>query len=163
VLVQGQRAFTPMEVRGAFAAASRGFPLPLEHRLLADAVMHAHRDEHRQAAISACSAVEVALAAEARRLLVRGGRSEDEADSVLKGVRGVVELYRLTAVRRAGLPVSIGRVMDQLAAPRNDAVHGGRDVEETTAAAALRTAGEILRAVSPLPGPGSRAILGAVR
>lgn len=83
VLVQGQRAFTPAETRGAFAAASRGLPLPLEHRLLAEAAIHIHRDEHRQAAISACSAAEVALAAEARRLLVRVGRSKDEADSIL--------------------------------------------------------------------------------
>lgn len=160
VLVQGQRAFKPAEVRGAFAAASRSIPLPLEHRLLAEAVMHVHRDEYRQAAISACSAAEVALAAEARRLLIRAGRSQEVAESVLKGVRGVVELYRLSAGRRRGLPMSIGRVMDQLASPRNDAVHGGKDLVEDTAKAAVRTARELLRAVSPLPGPGSAAILG---
>lgn len=160
VLVQGQRAFKPPEVRGAFAAASRAIPVPLEHRLLAEAVTHVHRDEHRQAAISACSAAEVALAAESRRLLIRAGRSQDEAESVLKGVRGVVELYRLSAGRRRGLPVSIGRVMDQIAAPRNDAVHGGKDIVKDAAIAAVRTARELVRAVSPLPAPGSAAIVG---
>jgi hypothetical protein len=161
VLVQGQRAFNPAEVRGAFAAASRAIPVPLEHRLLAEAVMHVHRDEHRQAAISACSAAEVALAAESRHLLIRAGRSHDEAASILKGVRGVVELYRLSAARRRGLPVSIGRVMDQLAAPRNDAVHGGKDIVEDAAIAAVRTARELVQAVSRLPAPRSAAIVGS--
>jgi hypothetical protein len=62
-----------------------------------------------------------------------------------------------------GSLMSIGRVMDQLASPRNDAVHAGKDLVKDTAIGAVRTARELVRAVSPLPAPRSAAILGRLR
>jgi hypothetical protein len=71
--------------------------------------------------ISACSAAEVALSTSARSLLLAAGRIAGETTAILDRVAGVVELYRLNAARPAGLDVSIGQVMAQLANPRNRA------------------------------------------
>lgn len=152
VIVQGQRSFTADEVRGSFAAASGGFPLPLEHQLLGEADVLAVRGATREAVIAACSAAEVALSGEARRALLRTGTSEKDAKAILKGVSGVVELYRLNAARRGGLPVSIGNVIANLAGPRNDAAHAGEELDEDIARRALATARKLV-SVSALPRP----------
>jgi hypothetical protein len=110
------------------------------------------RKHYRQAVISACGAVEVALSESARAELSHAGRSRKEIDAVLRGVSGVVELYRLNAGRRRGLAVSIGQVIDQLAGPRNRAAHECEALDDDTARKAIRTARALLE-VSPLPTP----------
>ncbi|MDQ2743007.1 MAG: hypothetical protein M3Z66_12030 [Chloroflexota bacterium] len=152
VIVQGQRSFTADEIRGSFAAASGGFPLPLEHQLIGEAAVLAARGATREAVIAACSAAEVALSGAAMRALLRTGTSDRHAKSILKGVSGVVELYRLNAARRGGLPVSIGNVLANLAGPRNDAVHAGDELNADVARRALDTARKLV-SVSALPPP----------
>jgi hypothetical protein len=150
----GERAYTAWELRAAFAAASSGIGLPLPRRLLADAIVRNSRDEHRYAVITACSAVEVALSESAAAALTDAGRSKREVEDILNGVSGAVELYWLNAGRDGGLPVSIGRVMSQLAGPRNRAVHAGETPVADTARDAIRTAKALIE-VSPLPRPQS--------
>jgi hypothetical protein len=60
VIVRGERAAFPSELRAAFAAASAKMEVPLPHRLLAESVIYAHRNQRRHAVITACSAAEVA-------------------------------------------------------------------------------------------------------
>jgi hypothetical protein len=160
VFVLGERASTPVELRAAFVAASSGIPLPLPRKLLAEAIVHAARHEHRHAVISACSAAEVALSESARAVLAGAGRTDDEIAEILGGVNGVVELYRLNASRPTSPRVSIRRVMDQLARPRNRAVHEGDEPDQETAQRAIRTALALLE-VSPLPQP--QALLREIR
>jgi len=153
-IVTGQRAASTYEIKGAFAAASHRHELPLEYQLFNEAIVYAYRNQNRHAVISACSAAEVALSEGARKTLVAAGRTPKEVKEVLKGITGVVELYRLNAFRRKGLGVSIGRVMTQLAQPRNAAVHAGGTLNADIARSAVQTARELL-VVSPLPGPRS--------
>ena len=144
------------EVKGAFAAASLGMDLPLEHQLVADARLNHYQHEYRHAVINSCSAAEVALSRTARVALGRAGRSPDEINAIMRGVTGVVELYRLNAGRRGGLPISIGQVMSQLAGPRNEAAHAGEPLDEERSRNAFKTASALLKIV-PLPNPGSLA------
>jgi hypothetical protein len=152
VFVMGQRASTAAELRAAFAAASREEDLPLERQLLAEAIVYAHRAQNRHAVITACSAAEVALSSAAREMLLRAGRTEDEVEAILGGVTGLIELYRLNSGRRPGLAVSIKRVMDQLARPRNRAVHQGAAPDKETVKKAIQAAKALL-GVSPLREP----------
>jgi hypothetical protein len=153
VLVQNQRPSSLSEWDAALRAASSGVDLPLEHQLIAEAVVQAHRRQHRHSVISAASATEVALARSAKAQLARLGWPEQDIEELLKGTNGILDLYRLLAARRH-LPVSIRRVRDQLADPRNRAVHGGESPERQTVERAIRTARELLSA-SPLPTPES--------
>ena len=82
--------------------------------------------------------------------------SEKEVKEISKGVSGVVELYRLNGPRAKGPPVSIGQVIDQLATPRNLAVHAGEAMDHDTAEKAVRTAKALLE-VTPLASPGAAA------
>lgn len=141
---------TPMELRAAFAAASAGMELPTEHSLYGEALAYAAGSRYREAVISACGAVEVALAGCADALLAQAGRNGTERTELIDRVTGVVDLYRLSATRRGGLPVSLGQVMHRLAGPRNDAAHKGQPPNEETVEAAIRTAGKMLT-ISPLP------------
>lgn len=150
VIMLGERTSDSVELRAAFAAASRDEGLSLPRLLLAEAQVHVVRKHYRQAVISACGAAEVALSESARAQLSHAGRSKVEIDALLRGVSGVVELYRLNAARKPGLAVSIGRVIDQLAGPRNRAAHEGEALDNGTARKAIQTARALLE-VSPLP------------
>ncbi len=147
-----------LEVQAAFAAASFGIDLPLRHQLLADARLYAAQREYRYAVINACSAAEVALSDSARSLLAAAGQTDEQIQASLDEASGVVELYHLYAELRgdlkAALGVSSGRVIDQLAGPRNRAVHAGQALDLDITRKAYKTA-KALVAASPLPAPES--------
>lgn len=150
--VMGGHGATGLELRAAFSAASSGYGLPLHHRLLIEAQLQLHRGEHRLAVITACAAAEVVLTGIARDSLRSSGRPKGEIDEIMKGVLGVVELYRLNAAQLTGSGVSIGRVTAQLAGPRNRAAHAGEALDEDTATRAVRTTGDLFR-VAPVATP----------
>jgi hypothetical protein len=152
VVLGGERASTPSEWKAAITAASRGDALPLPHRLLAEAIVHAFRAESRHAVISACGAAEVALADAARGRLADAGHSDRQITEILKTVAGVVDLYRLNATQGT-LKVSFGATLSQLAGPRNLAAHDGKTPDDRTVRRAIKTAKALLD-VSPLPEPG---------
>ena len=145
-----------LEVQAAFVAASRGSDVPLHHQLLADVRLHAAQHEYRYAVINACSAAEVALSDCVRTILTEAGNTVDQIDATLDEASGVVELYHLAAEVKGDLKarfgVSSGRVMDQLAGPRNRAVHRGEEPDWDTLTGAYRTA-NALATLSPLPAP----------
>lgn len=154
VFMMGLRTSSAVELRAAFAAASRGEDIRLARQLLAEARLDAVRTRYRHAVINACTAAEVALSDSARAELLRSGRTPKEVKDILK-VSGVIELYRLNAHRPQGLGVSIGRVGRELASPRNAAAHAGEALDEDTAQKALQTARMLLDTVAPLPTPQS--------
>ena len=139
---------------------TRAIEVPLDYQLLAESGVHLARGQYRHAVVSACSAAEVALSAEAARLLRGAGWTENDVQAILRRANGVTELYRLTAVRRHGLPVSIGQVMNQLAAPRNRAVHAGEELAQDAVLNAIGTSRALLT-VTRLPGPRALARAGA--
>ena len=147
-----------LEVQAAFIAASHGIDLPLHHQLLADARLYVAQREYRYAVINACSATEVALSDSARTLMGAAGKTDEEINATLDKASGVVELYHLNAELKSDLKAELGvsasRVMDQLAGPRNRAVHAGEALNLDITKKAYRTAKALL-AVSPLPTPES--------
>ncbi len=141
-----------LELHAAFVAASEGVELPLDRQLFAEALAYGEAARWRQAIISACSAVEVTLDREARRLLDRAGHSDADRDAIMRRTSGVMELYRIAETRRGGLGVSFERASDQIARPRNDAVHAGHALDEPTTQRAIETAAAVI-AVAPLRAP----------
>jgi hypothetical protein len=154
VFVLGERRATAVEWAAALRAASAPRELPLPRKLLAEAILHNAQGEHRHAVITATSAAEVALSEAATRGLEHAGRSAKEAKAILKGVNGLIDLYRINAAFAQGLPVSLGRVMTKLARPRNEAAHEGATPGQAVAGDAIGTA-KALVMIAPLPTPES--------
>jgi hypothetical protein len=154
VFVVGERRATALEWAAALRAASAPRGLPLPHKLLAEAILHNAQGEHRHAVITATSAAEVALSEAATRGLEQAGRSAREAKAVLKGVNGLIELYRVNAAFPAGLAVSLGQVMTKLATPRNEAAHAGATPSQEVVGEAIGTAKAMVM-IAPLPTPES--------
>jgi len=71
----------------------------------------------------------------------------------MKQSSGAVELFRLFVIAGARPALSDSRVMDQLAKPRNDAVHAGSRSTVVDARKAIETATLIVKAAAPLPEP----------
>jgi len=154
VFVVGERRATAVEWTAALRAASAPRELPLPHKLLAEAILHNAQCEHRHAVITATSAAEVALSEAATRGLEHAGRSAREAKAILKGVNGLIELYRVNAAFPARLPVSLGQVMTKLATPRNEAAHAGATPSQEVVGEAIGTAKAMVM-ITPLPTPES--------
>ncbi len=126
----------------------------MPHKLLAEAILHNAQGEHRHAVITATSAAELALSEAAMRGLEDAGRSAREAKIVLKGVNGLIDLYRLNSAFPAGLPVSLGQVMNKLATPRNEAAHAGATPTQEVVGEAIGTAKAMVM-IAPVPSPDS--------
>jgi hypothetical protein len=154
VFVVGERRATAVEWAAALRAASAPRELPLPRKLLAEAILHNAQGEYRHAVIIATSAAEVALSEAAMRGLEHAGRSAKEAKAILKGVNGLIDLYRINAAFPQGLPVSLGRVMTKLARPRNEAAHEGATPSQGVVGEAIGTA-KALATIAPLPTPES--------
>jgi hypothetical protein len=69
---------------------------------------------------------------------------------VLKNNTGAVEVFDLAVALGVEVPVSRERLMDQIAWPRNLAVHQGETPEPITVRRAQETATKILEVTSPL-------------
>jgi hypothetical protein len=135
----------------AFAAASKGRAVPVEHSLLIDSRLHMLQHEFRFAVINACTAAEVAMSQTVRARLLDAGLSQSQAGQILASGSGIADLYRLAATFFDDLGVSRKRVIDQLGDPRNRAAHAGELLDLATAKKARETAAALLEAVSPLP------------
>jgi hypothetical protein len=154
VFVVGERRATGPEWAAALRAASASRQLPLPHKLLSESILHNAQGEYRHAVITAASAAEVALSEAATRGLEHAGRSARETRAILRGVNGLIDLYRVNSAIPAGLPVSLGRVMTKLAVPRNEAAHAGATPAQVVVGEAIGTA-KALVMIAPVPTPDS--------
>jgi hypothetical protein len=155
VIIRGQRWATPVEVAASFAAASAGIDVPLAHTILRRSVVEYHAGEHRLCVLDACSAAEVALGTAMTVSLRQHGLADAEREQMLKLASGIAEAFPLyqRLVMMGQSTVSRGRVLDQLASPRNRAAHGGERPDETVAQRALETAGQLVYEAIPLTPP----------
>jgi hypothetical protein len=149
----GERASTPGEIIAAFSCASAGYDLPLPHALLVRAHAELTLGDNRQAVIDACTAAEVSLGRAVKASLNAAGVPEKTTENILKQSSGAVELFRLFVIAGARPGLSDGRVMDQLAKLRNDAVHVGSRSTVVEARKAIETATLIVKSAAPLPEP----------
>lgn len=148
-LIVGERPATRPEVVAALDCASARQDVGLVHEL----ILRARSEGPRRCVIDACAATEVALSSYLRTALVQKGMTAETIKKTLQGADGVVGLFRLALVSGGGFPVSDSRVMDQLAGPRNRAVHQGDALDARVAQRAVETASAIVGAAQPLPSP----------
>ncbi len=139
-------------MRAAFAASSTGKPFPLAHGLLYEARLDLARYDWRHSVINSCAAAEVALSGVVRKHLIVTGHSKGEANDILDGVSGVMELFRLTAATPSTLGVTLDDVRKNLARPRNSAAHSGHPLDHNRAARAYQVARSLVD-LEPLPTP----------
>jgi hypothetical protein len=155
VVIRGQRWATPEEVTAGFAAASSQLDVPLAHVILRRSLVEFYSGESRLCVIDACSAAEIALDAALTAHLRARGLPGAETERLLRLGSGIAEAfpaYRdIVAAGRSA--VSRNRVIDQLADPRNRAVHAGEHPNEAVALRAIETARLLLQEALPLPGP----------
>ena len=159
LVAYGQRSATLQEFEAAVVCGIRLYPLPAPYALLYRAGWDLMRQDFRQAVIDSCTAPEVALANSVRSRLTALATPAETIKSTLKRADGVVDLFRLWVILGARPGVSEGRVMAQLAEPRNEAAHGGAVLSHPIAEAAMATAEDLVRGATPLPGPGRVATL----
>ena len=155
VVIRGQRWATPEEVTASFAAASSELDVPLAYTILRRSLVEFHAGENRLCFIDACSAAEIALAAALTAHLRAHGLTDAETEQLLRVGSGIAEafpVYRQLIVGGQSA-VSRKRVIDQLANPRNRAVHAGEHPDETVAERALETAALLVGEAVPLPRP----------
>jgi hypothetical protein len=155
VVIRGQRSATAEEVAASFAAASAELDIPLAYAILRRSLVELHAGEHRLCVIDACSAAEVALDAALTAYLHAHGLTSAETERLLRLGSGIAEAFPVykQLVGAGESAVSRNRVIDQLANPRNRAVHAGDQPDETVAARALETSARLVGEAVPLPRP----------
>jgi HEPN domain-containing protein len=155
VVIRGRRWATPEEVTAGFAAASSELDIPLAYTLLRRSLVELHAGEYRLCVIDACSAAEVALDVALTTHLRAHGLTSAETERLLRLGSGIAEAFpvyqQLVAAGQSA--VSRNRVIDQLANPRNRAVHAGEHLDELAAERALETAARLVGEAVPLPRP----------
>jgi hypothetical protein len=155
VVIRGQRWATPEEVTAGFAAASGELDIPLAYTILRRSLVELHAGEYRLCVVDACSAAEVALDAALTARLRAHGLTGAETERLLRLGAGIAEAFpvyqQLVAAGQSA--VSRNRVINQLANPRNRAVHAGEHPDETVAGRALETSARLVGEAVPLPRP----------
>jgi HEPN domain-containing protein len=155
VVIRGQRWATPEEVTASFAAASSELDIPLAHTIFQRSRIEFYAGEYRLCVIDACSAAEIALGAALTVHLRAHGLTGIETEQLLRLGSGIAEAFPVyrELVAAGQSAVSRNRIMDQLANPRNRAVHAGEHPDETVARRAIETAGLVVQEAVPLPRP----------
>jgi hypothetical protein len=155
VVIRGQRWATPEEVTAGFAAASSKLDVPLAHTVLRRSLVEFYAGEYRLCVIDACSAAEIAVGAAMTMHLQAHGLTDAETEQLLRLGSGIAEAFPVyrQLVGAGQSAVSRNRVIDQLANPRNRAVHAGEHPDEAVAKRVIETAGLLVREAVPLPRP----------
>ena len=136
-------------IRAAADGATSKIEIAPEHVMLTRAVENSHTSQNRAAVMDACTSVEIALGRFVRYSLTEKGRKEKEVEEILRGASGVAEIFRYYLALSSS-KISIGRMIDQLARPRNDAVHGGTRPDDNTTRKAISVAVDLLAETSPI-------------
>ena len=139
-------------LRSACLKAARNEPLPMAHRMLRRAREALEYDDRRRAVIDGATAAEAALSLSITSQLQM--LSSEAIDSILAMASGLVELMKLHECLTAEeWSVSRRRAMDQLARPRNEAVHAAVVPDRDSTDRALEVANRIVDECSPVPSP----------
>lgn len=150
IIIMGLRGLTDAELRWILQQIDAGQEPPIEQLLL----VPSPSDDSRRRVLDAGTAVEVALANAIRQELSRHDLSPEAIEEMVVRANGMVGLHDLaTAARRKPLPVSRGRLMDQLANPRNAAAHRGAAVDPKVMQRAGAVARELVDHLAPLGSP----------
>jgi hypothetical protein len=123
--------------------------------VLRRSIVDLYSGDHRLCVIDACSAAEIALGAALTAHLKAHGLDDTDTEQLLRLGSGIGEAFPVyqQLVLPGASAVSRGRVLHQLANPRNRAVHGGEHPDDTVARRAVETARLLVQEAIPLPPP----------
>jgi hypothetical protein len=135
---------TPSDWGRILTKASEGVDPPEAHLFIRDARQALNESNHRRAVLDAATAAEISLA-ELRDKAVQG------ADSGLAVYieKKVAQIDRLAGFLRAVGETLPENITEDIARPRNDAIHRGHDPSKEIAAKALLKAEEITELATP--------------
>jgi hypothetical protein len=150
-----QRAATADEIRAAFVCAAQEEEIPPQWALLVRSRSAHFQQRYRDCVIDACTACESSISEWIRARLARSSVPVEAQEVVTKQANGIVGLSEVAASLGLTLPRSRGAISNELAGPRNRAVHAGAVLDVETATKAFRLAHAIVAQVAPMPSPSS--------
>lgn len=150
-----QRAAREVEIRAAFVCAGQKRQIPSQWALLVRSRSAHFQQRYRDCVIDACTASEASLSEWIQATLERRCVPVEAQEVVTQQANGVIGLAELAASLGLTLPRSRGAIANELAGPRNRAVHKGAALDNVTAAKAFRLANAIVGSVAPMPTPAS--------
>lgn len=139
-------------VKVAIRAGSVGHDVPPEHQLLTNSESGIFSLQHRTTVIDLCCAAELALSSRVRLQLDESSTRTNSSKSILRGVTGIVELFRIYD-GMFGSALSVDDVREKLAAVRNKAVHEGVEPSVAQLKLAMEVARRLVFEASPLESP----------
>lgn len=95
------------------------------------------------------ASVEIALGRFVRRSLVEKVGKRARVEDILKGASGLAEIFKYD-LAISGSKISVGRLINELARPRNEAVHGGMTPDGDTTRKAIFLAVDLLAETPPI-------------
>jgi hypothetical protein len=135
---------TPDDWEGILSRASKGVDPPEAHLFIRDARQAMNNDNHRRAVLDAATATEISLA-ELRDKAVQ--RVDQGLATYIE--RKVTQIDRLAGFLRAVGETVPENITEDIAQPRNDAIHRGHEPSEEMATKALLKAEEIVEIAAP--------------
>lgn len=150
-----QRAATGDEVRAAFVCAGQDRQIPPQWALLVRARSAHFQRRYRDCVIDACTASESSISEWIQAALARRSVPVEAQEVVTKQANGIIGLAEVAASLGLTLPRSRQAISNELAGPRNRAVHAGAVLDVETATKAFRLADSLVATVAPMPTPAS--------
>lgn len=150
-----QRAATEAEIRAAFVCAGQERQIPSQWALLVRSRSAHFQERYRDCVIDACTASESSISEWIQATLARRSVPLEAQEVVTKQANGIVGLAEVAASLGLTPPRSRGAISNQLAGPRNRAVHAGAVLDVETATKAFRLANAMVATVAPMPSPAS--------
>lgn len=155
VQIPSDDGITSTTFQAACDRASDGDLPPLPWQLLVKA---RNGEDRRLSLVDAATAAEVSIEKRITDELERRGMSAHEADAVLRPATGIVDKLRLLEAlvpRPSAQSSLLARVADQVARPRNAAVHAAHAPDGAVLERALSTAEILIERYWPMPRPAS--------
>jgi hypothetical protein len=150
-----QRAATDAEVRAAFVCASQEQQLPPQWALLVRSRSAHFQQRYRDCVIDACTACESSISEWIQATLGRRSIPVEAQELIIKQANGIVGLAEVAESLGLTLPRSPRAISNELAGPRNRAVHAGAVLDVETTTKAFQLANAIVETVTPMPSPAS--------
>lgn len=139
-------------VVAAAAAASKGRSVPEDHRMIARAQRMLGIGDFRASIIDSCSAAEISLSHWIRKEFEHRYEDPKVASQLLSRTNGIANLFKIYFAAH-GSNLTFQQIQNDLAGPRNQAVHEGFPSEQAKTQVALSIATALINELAPVPLP----------
>lgn len=150
-----QRAASAAEIRAAFVCAGQDRQIPPQWALLVRSRSAHFQHRYRDCVIDACTASESSISGWIKATLTGRSIPVEAQEVITRRTNGIVGLAEVAASLGLALPKNRNAISNDLARPRNRAVHAGAVLDVDSATKAFRLANAIVEKVAPMPSPAS--------